>query len=147
LQYLSEHLKQEKIMQINYYYDTSDFMLFNSRATLRVRQIESMLKLQYKYNKNYSGDIRISEEYSEKISELPKTITVNGVETQNIGFMLTERINFSLENCIISLDKNHYLGVVDFEIEVESEFDLPDILKNFVTVQYARKGTQNKRSE
>ena len=130
--YLSKHSKQENIMQINYYYDTPDFTLFNASETLRIRQIGDMLKLQYKYNKNYSGDIRISDEYSEKISELPKTITVNGVETQNIGFMLTERINFSLKNCIISLDKNLYLGIVDFEIEVETEkeSDLPDILKN-----------------
>ena len=129
---LSEKIPREDIFQINYYYDTLDFTIFYSGETLRIRQIENNLKLQYKYNKTQINNIRISDEYSEKISELPESIIVNGVETYNIGFMTTERHNFNLENCIISLDKNYYLGVVDYEIEVETEKEdeLPDILKN-----------------
>jgi len=132
LQELGKHFEREYILQINYYYDTLDFDIFYSDETLRVRQINDVLKLQYKYNKNYSGDIRISDEYSEKISELPQTILINGIITHNIGLMVTERINFKLLNCVISLDKNYYLGMIDYEIEVETtnEINLPDILQN-----------------
>jgi len=129
----TEKFPREDIFQINYYYDTPDFSLLNSGETLRARQIENVLKLQYKYNKTRIDNIRISDEYSEKINELSKIITVNGIETYNIGFMVTERHNFNLENCIVSLDKNYYLGIVDYEIEVETETesDLPDILNEF----------------
>jgi len=131
LQDFNKNFIREDILQINYYYDTPDYNIFHSDETVRVRQINDSLKLQYKYNKNYSGDIRISNEYSEKISELPQAIIINGIKVNNIGFMVTERINFKLMDCIISLDKNYYLGMVDYEIEVETtnEINLPDILQ------------------
>jgi len=131
LEDFTEKFHREEIFQINYYYDTPDFSIFNSGETLRVRQIDDILKLQYKYNKSRINDVRISDEYSEKINELPKIITVNDIETYNIGFMVTHRHNFNFEDCIVSLDKNYYLGVVDYEIEVEAEKEneLPDILK------------------
>ena len=131
LQDFNKNFIREDIFQINYYYDTFDFYIFNSDETLRVRQINDNLKLQYKYNKNYSDDIRISDEYSEKISELPQTIIINGIKVYNIGLMITERINFKLINCTVSLDKNYYLGMIDYEIEVESinEINLPNILQ------------------
>ena len=121
----------EDIFQINYYYDTADFALFRSDETLRIRQIGNNLKLQYKHNKNHIGNMRISDEYSEKMDELPKSIAINGVETYNIGFMVTQRANFDLGNCVVSLDKNYYLGEIDYEIEVEGEngFDVPEILR------------------
>ena len=121
---------REDIFQINHYYDTPDFALYQSGETLRVRQTESTLKLQYKYNKNYFGDMRVSDEYSETIGELPKTIKINGLKAQNTGVMATERRNFDLGDCTVSLDKNYYLGAIDYEIEVETEkeHDLPDVL-------------------
>ena len=132
LSYFTGRYPREDIFQINYYYDTPDFALYKSGETLRVRQIENGLKLQYKHNKKYSGNMRVSDEYSEKIDELPKTVTIRETETKNIGFMATERRNFDLGDCIVSLDKNYYLGIIDHEIEVESEkeHDLPDILKD-----------------
>lgn len=127
----TKKFRREDVFQINYYYDTPDFAFFHSGETLRIRQIENILKLQYKYNKIRMNDVRISDEYSEKIHDLPKIVIVNGSETHNVGCMITERYNFNSDNCIISLDKNYYLGVIDYELEVETEkeSDLPAILR------------------
>jgi len=131
LQELNNDFVCKDVFQINYYYDTTDFALFRSDETLRIRQIGNNLNLQYKHNKRHIDNMRISDEYSEKMDELPKSIAINGVETYNVGFMVTQRANFDLGNGIVSLDKNYYLGVVDYEIEVEGEngFDVPEILR------------------
>lgn len=34
--------------------------------------------------------------------------------------MVTERVNYILGNNTISLDKNMYLGIIDYEVEIES---------------------------
>ena len=133
--WLSDFTKKfprEDIFQLNYYYDTHGFALFHCGETLRVRQIGETLKLQYKSNKSYFGEMRVSDEYSEKVDELPKIIAIHGLETYNVGIMATERINFNVGDCVVSLDKNYYLGMIDYEIEVETkkEHDLPVILKN-----------------
>ena len=132
LNYFDKNNLREDILQINYYYDTHDFDVYNSDETIRVRQIKNKLKLQYKYNKNHSGDIRISDESSKEISELPQVIKTDKFETQNIGMMVTERINFIIKECTISLDKNYYLGVIDYEIEVETvkEIDISEIIQD-----------------
>jgi len=124
---------REDILQINHYYDTPDFALYHSGETLRVRQTGSGLKLQYKHTKTHIDNMRVSDEYSETIGELPKTLTVRGLKTLNIGVMATERRNFDFGDCIVSLDKNYYLGALDYEIEVKAvkEHDLPDVLKGF----------------
>ena len=41
--------------------------------------------------------------------------------------MITFRTNFELNNCIISLDKNIYLGIIDYEIEVETSNSFAEI--------------------
>lgn len=126
----TDRFPHEDIFQINYYYDTVDFALFHSNETLRARQTGDILKLQHKYNKSRVDNMRISDEYAEQLDILPKSIIVNGIEAHNVGFMATERHNFNLGNCVVSLDKNYYLGKIDYEIEAEAEndFDLPELL-------------------
>lgn len=129
---LSPSIKCKKAFQINYYYDTPMFTFMHAGETLRVRQIENELKVQYKYNKSITDNIRTCDEFSAKIYSLPAKIIVNKIETTNIGSLITERTNFHIDKYLISIDKNYYLGLVDFEIEIESEkiCDVPLILNN-----------------
>jgi len=124
--YLINKFESDRIIQINYYYDNDSFYLYKNNKTLRVRQIDDNLKLEYKYNKSYLFDVRICDEYTANLSSLPNTLRApikeqNDNEYRKVGVLITERYNFKLDDFTISLDKNLYLGVVDYEIEVESE--------------------------
>lgn len=110
-----------KVMQINYYYDTEDYMLFKNDETLRIRQIDNCLKLQFKYNKYIENDIRVSKESCEEINILPKKIIANEMFTQYIGFLMTERLIIGFNPYTVFIDKNYYLGKVDYEIEIEAK--------------------------
>jgi uncharacterized protein YjbK len=126
----------DRKLQINYYYDTLDYQLLKENETLRIRQIEDKLKLEYKYNKTAIDNVRVCEEYSKALYELPLTIknplfTDKDDSYRNIGFLITDRTNFDFGEMLVSLDKNYYLGTVDYEIEVETSVfsDLPDFMK------------------
>jgi len=122
------------IIQINYYYDDTEFNIFHKDETLRIRQIGAKLTLERKFNKRQEDSVRICDEDTNKIDLLPKMIIMNGFQYRNIGSMTTLRTNFSIDNVNISLDKNFYLGTVDYEIEVEYKClnKMLPILKNIL---------------
>ena len=135
---LTELYGNERKIQINYYYDTVDCKLASNGETLRIRQIENELKLEYKHNKRKIDGVRICDEYTKNIISLPKTIKGSVLQYKSadevfycLGTLITERTNFEVEDVLISLDKNYYLGTVDYEIEIESEgfADLPHAVK------------------
>lgn len=118
------------ISQINYYYDDSEFSLFERNETLRVRQIGETLTLEYKHGKTRFGNVRKSKENTAAISVLPKLIKLDSLETGLIGCLLTERTDFLFEDIKVSLDKSIYLGTVDYELEIETNGvdELPQFL-------------------
>lgn len=120
--------KAKTIAQINYYYDATNYDLLNKGETLRVRQINNQLVLQIKYNKNIQDGIIISKELCKGINCLPKIISINGLITHYIGFLLTERIIIKCDAYIIFFDKNFYMGKVDYEMEIEAAniLDIPN---------------------
>lgn len=133
LQYFTVGCKPVKITQINYYYETESFDLHKKGDTLRVRQINNGLKLEYKYDKTTISGVRNCKELTRKVECIPKTIVFSNdtdVVYKNIGFMVTERANFIFDDTTVSLDKSYYLGIVDYEIEVESDNPalLPDVI-------------------
>jgi uncharacterized protein YjbK len=121
-------IKGSKILQANYYYDSPSFELFSRHATLRVRQIDADLQVEYKCKVLVSSGINHSEEMSKKIEAVPQQIDlsildidrVNG-KYQMLGCLTTLRENFDFNGCLISLDKSIYLGTVDYELEIEYE--------------------------
>jgi len=117
---LSSIYSCEEIIQINYYYDDEHLSLYKNGETLRIRQVGTKLTLETKKHKQYIGNIRVSDESSESITELPMNISMPYIEAVYIGNMLTIRKNYLLEGCTISLDHCFYLGFVDYEIEVET---------------------------
>ncbi|NLL92385.1 MAG: CYTH domain-containing protein [Ruminococcaceae bacterium] len=116
---------KKSIFQVNYYYDTEDFWGYTTGNTFRVRQKENRLELQRKVRQfaEESGNVHICREFGKEIKELPKSITVDGnegkLELQLIGNLSTFRNEFIFEDIVVSLDKNIYLGIVDFELEIE----------------------------
>ena len=113
-------------IQINYYYDDK-WKLHNANETLRIRHKEEQLTLQHKTNKIYTDVSRICDEYEKEIKQLmPRINPSKDIEEKLInhnfillGDMVTERTDFSINNCLVSLDKNIYLGCVDYELEIE----------------------------
>lgn len=132
-----EHLLKEyncvtsnRILQINYYYDTHDREMHRNGNTLRIRQLDNQLTLQLKTKEKDGNDIRISNEHSISIQVLPQIIRINNINTYYLGELITERVEFSLNSYILFLDKNTYLGKVDYELEIEAknEEDMPTIV-------------------
>ena len=120
----------KKILQINYYFDTQDFLLASQGSTLRIRQKENQLVLQYKYEKQNNGAENTSKEFEKEIRSFSSHITsaalpndiigASAIITYDyIGTLITERTNYLYNDVEVSLDKNHYLGKSDCEIELE----------------------------
>ena len=140
-----------RYIQINYYYDTDDLRLFNSFETLRIRQIDSKLNIEYKYNRKSEGSTKICDEYSKEVDTLPycllNPVQDTGYVYYNIGNLITERTDYLIDGYKVSIDKNYYIGTVDYEIEIESDsvIDTNEIYDKFgiefgdkVTGKYAR---------
>jgi len=83
--------------------------------------------------------VRICDEHSQEINQLPFFINskefdsflgIDNCDYEYIGNLTTERIDFKNKKILISLDKNLYLGKIDYEIEIEFEenVDTNDIL-------------------
>lgn len=104
--------------QTNYYYDTDDHTYNEKNITLRIREkngeYEATVKKHYDNPKNYSTEETVSCR-DENDAELFKGY---GVKLQ--GKMITERsISEPKHGVKIMLDRNHYLGGQDFEMEIE----------------------------
>lgn len=117
-------------MQINYYYDTHDNTLDKENVTVRIRQVYDKLKWQIKRHSGEKSVFLVSDEYSGDLGELPRSVTINSIDEKLYlkGNLITERkiLHFG-NNSIICFDINMYLGVVDFEIEIEYNADDKEI--------------------
>ena len=109
------------ITQVNYYYDNENYDLFKRSETLRIRQINDSMFLQRKMKKKYVKGISCCEETEVGIDFLPSKIVLDDCIYRYIGCLVTKRTNFSNDRAIVSLDENIYLGVVDFELEIDAK--------------------------
>ena len=117
---LEGSFKSSNAIQTNYYYDDECFSLHGGNETLRVRQINESLSLQWKKNKTYVNNIHCCDEFNVSLDYLPSQIIANNNIYYNIGCLVTNRKNIIAEDITISLDENIYLGAIDYEIELES---------------------------
>lgn len=117
-----------RILQINYYFDTPNFQLNSLGNTLRIRQKENQLMLQYKYEKQYTGIQKTCKEFEVALQRFPSYISSNdfpcGIIEPDpsyrfVGNLITERLDYLYAETDISLDKSYYLGKCDYEIEIE----------------------------
>ena len=112
----------EHKLQANYYYDTDDNTLNSEEITVRIRQQHSAMKLQIKKHREFDNGLSTSDEYSEKIDILPSVMKIPDIPDKVIlkGALVTERQVFSLgKNSNICFYENMYLGICDYEVEIE----------------------------
>lgn len=108
-----------KRMHINYYYDTPDGTCNGSGITVRIRQQEANLTGTVKYHGIESFPYQ-SNEQTFKVDSLPMYMELGGRWLSLMGQMVTERICVPVSDGVeLMLDKNFYLGKVDYELEVE----------------------------
>lgn len=127
LERLRSLAEEMSTIHINYYYDDMNWTLFNNDETLRIRQRDDQLSLEYKFGKHEFEDIRICNELKIPVKKVYSQILFKEKRLCLQGSMITFRTNFELNNCIISLDKNIYLGIIDYEIEVETSNSFAEI--------------------
>lgn len=123
--------ESKKFRQINYYYDTEDLSLYESRRTLRVRLIEGKYLMQFKKELEVDGLNKVAQELEKEIEYLPDNIkSVFDIDFEDpaklIGSLETSRESIFPEPGIrIDMDISSYLDSIDYEIEVEYENSLP----------------------
>ena len=93
----------ERKIQVNYYYDADSHALNKSNTTVRIRQQHNKMKLQVKHHRAVKDSMALSDEHGRDVDKLP----------------LAMRIYSFGENSTVCFDVNMYLGVCDYEIEVE----------------------------
>lgn len=105
--------------QVNYYYDTADGFLGSSNSTCRVRQknADMFLTLKTPVGNELSETRR---EDTVPVECLPLNIMYKDKCLDLQGQVVTQRtkIHFS-DDITVMLDKNIYLGICDYELEVE----------------------------
>lgn len=115
----------QTIKQINYYYDSDSLMLFKQGITLRVRVIEGKIALERKENLTCVGGVRTAKEMNRELDELPES--VDGYEL--LGILQTTRTRFTLpDDTNIDFDISRYLGIADYEVEIEIGKAIPRAL-------------------
>lgn len=123
--------KGRRFTQENHYFDTDDLALKRTSRTLRVRRIGNALTLEYKHGKTVKGDVRICQEDNRAIDVLPTELHGDAIgESKNecygyLGVLVTERTEYEIDGATVALDESRYLGVTDYEIEVETAGDIP----------------------
>ncbi len=126
-------------VQINYFYDTKDYDLHQRDMTLRVRQVEGRLLCQCKFESGHETDAgaKSRTELEKQIDALPKKIDpekwfdhqrLRDLPTVHLlGSLVTERRVYEVEPGVdVTLDRSHYLGHTDWELEIEYEEDRAD---------------------
>ena len=124
---LSKQFTCRRYVQTNYYYDTEKLSLYHRHETLRIRKKDESLQLEYKFNKEFIKRARICDEKSYPIKNIPKRLSMEDIRRYDLpessynllGNLVTTRSDFVLPEGVLSLDKNEYLGWVDYEVEVE----------------------------
>lgn len=125
-------VKYRKVKQINYYIDTKDRFLKKNGIALRVREKDDFeLTLKTPLSE---GLLEKSEAITWRDFELLQDknifpegniknfLSILGVKINELTILTclqTERIDFRYKDGKISLDKNTYSGVVDYELEIE----------------------------
>ena len=125
-------VKYRKVKQINYYIDTKDRFLKKNGIALRVREKDDFeLTLKTPLSE---GLLEKSEAITWRDFELLQDknifpegniknfLSILGVKINELTILTclqTERIDFQYKDGKISLDKNTYSGVVDYELEIE----------------------------
>ncbi len=129
------YYKWDKVVtQTNHYYRSYNDELKKHGITMRIREIDSKIKLQIKKHTNSDSPLQICEESEFEIPAILPYFTEEEVESYTgvkteaflIGSATTKRYSLMWDNTSeICLDHTIYLDTEDFEIEVEFVKECP----------------------
>ncbi len=123
---------QSKI-QTNYYFDTDDFDMNKKGVTCRVRSENGKFKSTIKSHVGVNSDCSIEKDTAFKDEFDPSAFGNMGLHMQ--GALITERmILYKNDCCEMVLDRNIYLGMSDFELEVEYTENNEDMALQLINV-------------
>ncbi len=122
-------LWNDKFQQINYYYLDREKMLQKNNITVRVRKKRDTYKLQIKIPVKIERELHIKSEYEEDVdndlsfipaNKIEKVCNISVGDASKIGELVTERQVCQWNDDIkICLDRNTFLGMEDYELEIE----------------------------
>lgn len=122
--YLMEHLGHDShlssmpiLKQINYYFDTDDLSMNRQSTTCRIRLKDGKYKATMKMHSEF-GDQSTETEMEMRDGIRDNAFIDMGLKLQ--GELTTYRcVILKDEHCEVVLDKNEYLGMLDYELEIE----------------------------
>lgn len=127
---------EKTLFQKNTYYTAMDKQEEKAYNTIRIRELDGMYYLQVKMPVSESGSLHVKKEYEKKVDGITETISHEQLEemtgldlptAKKVGTLATERKLCYREemHAEICLDKSDYLGVTDYELEVEYTDEYP----------------------
>lgn len=127
--YQSFYPEVNAIEQTNYYFDDQNLSIIKSHKVLRIRKISnSKYELTLKV-KREDGDLEINQNITEKEAEqmIQNNKFPNGEVKEHVDLsvhlitaLTTIRYEFKENGSLIVIDKNLYSGLIDYDLEVES---------------------------
>lgn len=123
------------IQQTNYYFETTEHTLQENNCALRIRKIESDFVVTLK-EPHPEGILETHDVISE--ADVKQALENKGLLAPNcekqlaqkniklsdvnyVGELQTERYEFKKDTLIYVLDKSHYNGLTDYELEIEAQ--------------------------
>ena len=104
--------------QVNYYYDTQNHELNQKGITCRIRQKNGAFKGTIKTHFNNGDDGSHEENF--RVDSLPYQYVVGSSMVTLQGSLYTRRCEIApFPGIRLMLDQNWYLGICDFELEIE----------------------------
>ena len=104
--------------QVNYYYDTDDYAYNKKGITCRIRKKGNKFKATIKNHSTGKTFCSVEKSMSVKNELDDRLFKDLGVSLQ--GYLTTERKEITTGYGItIFLDKNTYIGIIDYELEIE----------------------------
>ena len=122
---------EHTIEQRNHYFRCRNTKLFSS---IRVRQIGERFFLQVKMPVSEEGALSVKKEFEKELSAVPPVLSAEELkeltgayfgDAVGMGELFTLRKTAVIESCEVCLDKSEYLGITDFEIELEYTGEYP----------------------
>lgn len=108
------------IKQTNYYYDNNAFEMNKSGITVRIREIDGVYLTLMKDHSKKDSDCSVETYYN--LDYEYNDIFLRKMGLCCHGKLHTERKMLVYDNVKVFLDKNSYLDIVDYELEVEYRF-------------------------
>ena len=123
----------ERYRQTNYYIDSEDRVLMKEGIALRIREKDGVYELTLKtplsqgllektntISMNQFAMLRDFGEFPQAdLKRFLEMLDINVDSLKILCFRTTERIDIPYKGGLLSLDRNSYNGVVDYEIEFE----------------------------